>query len=227
LIDQYVRIHTKNEEFFDEDGKYGLNGKVDNIVLKALYEGSVTKDGANYFSIIPPKSLDPGNFKLIPELDQLKFEDACATLEAFTAFTIADSLKFIKTEIPKKWILAGGGWNNPVITAKLKEYLSEKLGADVEVIQADQMGWDSKYMEAEIFAYLAARSIQGLPLSYTETTNSKSATFGGHAYIPENKQVTQKVKLLLDKNPAVLSGYKDLYLRLVSIYNCCISHNFL
>ena len=161
---------------------------------------------------MPPKSLDPGNFKLIPELGLLKFEDACATIEAFTAYTIVDSLKFIETDIPKKWVLAGGGWNNPVITTKLKEYLKEKLGEDIEVVKAEQIGWDSKYMEAEIFAFLAARSLYGLPLSYPETTNARSATLAGHAYIPENQKITKKVKLLLDRNPDVLSGYKEFYL---------------
>lgn len=207
LIDQYVRLSTKNTEFLDKDGKYGLKGKVDDMVLKALYENSVIKDGSNYLDIIPPKSLDPGNFKLIPELDLLKFEDACATLEAFTAYTIVDSLKFIKTDIPKRWVLAGGGWNNPVITAKLKEYLIKKLGEDIEVVKADQIGWDGKYMEAEIFAFLAARSLHGLPLSYPETTNARVPTLAGQAYLPENHKVTRNVNLLLDKNPHVLSGY--------------------
>jgi anhydro-N-acetylmuramic acid kinase len=212
LIDQYVRLRTKNTEFLDKDGKHGLKGKVDDIVLKALYENSVTKNGSNYLNEIPPKSLDPGNFNLIPELDLLKFEDACATLEAFTAYAIVDSLKFIKTDIPKRWVLAGGGWNNPVITGKLKEYLIKKLGEDIEIAKADQIGWDSKYMEAEIFAFLAARSLHGLPLSYPETTKTRVPTLAGQAYIPENQEVTQSVKLLLDKNPSVLSGYKKLYM---------------
>lgn len=207
LIDRYIKIHT--HESMDKDGKYGIKGQVNKTVLKILAEKAVVKDGANYLNKIPPKSLDSGDFNLIPELNQLKFEDACATLEAFTAYAIVDSLKFIKTIFPKKWVLAGGGWNNPVITTKLKQYLNERLGKDIKILKADQIGWDSKHMEAEIFAYLAARSLYGLPISYPQITGTKRITFGGHAYIPEHNKPTQKVKRLLDKNLAILSGYKQ------------------
>jgi anhydro-N-acetylmuramic acid kinase len=206
LIDQYIRIHTG--ESMDKDGKYGNKGEVNKKLFTILAEKAIAKDKINYLNVRPPKSLDAGDFNLIPELSQLKFEDACATLEAFTAYTIVESLKLIDVKLPKKWVLAGGGWNNPIITSKLREYFNEQIGSDVEIVKADQIGWDSKYIEAELFAYLAARSLYKLPISYPKTTNARCVTFGGHAYLPENKNQTQAVEYLLKINPSVLSGYK-------------------
>ncbi|HXH54848.1 MAG TPA: anhydro-N-acetylmuramic acid kinase, partial [Gammaproteobacteria bacterium] len=123
--------------------------------------------------------------------------DACATLEAFTAETIVNSLDLLalidvadlsplKSHIqpPKLWVLAGGGWHNPVILKALKERLHLKLGKDVEILTADEMGWSSQAMEAQIFAYFAVRSLQNKPLSVPGTTGVPEPTSGGRAYYP-------------------------------------------
>ena len=204
LIDRYIRNKTNNLEFMDFDGKYGLQGDVNQAALQKL-----TKLLATYLAKAAPKSLDPGELNLIDEIDDLSINDACATLEAFTAKSIVDSLKNI---LPKKWILAGGGWNNPVITAYLKQYLFEKIG-EVQINMASEAGMDSVYMEAEIFAYLAVRSLLKLPISLPLVTGAKTASFGGHAYLPEGKLVSKKMEELLVKNPDVLSGYKSLYIK--------------
>ncbi|MFN7038558.1 MAG: anhydro-N-acetylmuramic acid kinase [Alphaproteobacteria bacterium] len=182
LVDKYIRIFTENKEFMDKDGKYGMQGKVDESILKEFHQNSIVKDGINYFNQLPPKSLDSGDCSLLKIINNLEFQDACATLEAFTAYTIIDSLKLIQKSIPKKWILAGGGWNNPVITKMLKKYLHEKLGEDYQIAKADEIGWDSEYMEAEIFAYLAVRSLKNLPISYPSTTKCKSPSLGGDLF---------------------------------------------
>ena len=134
-----------------------------------------------YLTKEAPKSLDPGDLQLISELDDLNINDACATLEAFTAFCIVDSVA--KENMPSKWILAGGGWNNPVITKFLKQYLKQKL-ENIEVKRANEIGWDNVYMEAEIFAYLAVRCLAKLPISLPSVTGAKIASFGGELYIP-------------------------------------------
>jgi anhydro-N-acetylmuramic acid kinase len=192
LIDQYVRNYTDNKEFMDKDGQYGSKGIVDDNLLELLYEKSVTGNKKNYFAKIPPKSLDPGDFVLVDELKNFNIEDVCATLEAFTAYTIVDSLKLVNHDIPKKFVLAGGGWNNPVIVKMLKIYLNKILNTDTEVVSADQIGWDSTYMEAEIFAYLAVRSLKGLPLTFSQTTNVRKAISGGYYHAP-NGVISQKL----------------------------------
>ena len=121
----------------DTDGKYGSKGEVSDSILHLLYEKAVRLDGKNYFTMKPPKSLDIGNLMRIPELDALSLEDACATLEAFTADTIVHSLTCFQQTLPKFWVLAGGGWNNPVIRNSLHKKLKEKLGKEVRVMTAD------------------------------------------------------------------------------------------
>lgn len=207
LIDRLIRQRTQGKENMDTDGQYGNKGRVDEQVLKALWETSLIKDGQNYFLAPPPKSLDIGDMELIPELDVLSIEDACATLEAFTADTIITSLKLLEIEWPQYWILAGGGWHNPVIRRELES----RLGKSVQILTADEAGWNSQALEAQIFAYLAIRSLQNKPLSVPGTTSVPEPLSGGHAYLP-NIGPTEAVEKLVKTNLAVLSGYKEIQL---------------
>lgn len=186
LIDRFVRQRTHGQENMDKDGRYGRSGIVNERLLKLLYEKSIIKDGQNYFSMVPPKSLDIGDMRLIPELDELSLEDGCATLEAFTADTIVYSLKYIKNRvlIPHTWILAGGGWRNPVILKHLEHKLNQQINGKVQVYHADEAGWNGQALEAQIFAYLAVRSILGLPLSVPGTTRVPRPLSGGVIFVP-------------------------------------------
>lgn len=102
--------------------------------------------------------------------------DAAATLAKFTAYCIVNSIA--SESLTRRWILAGGGWNNPSIKHFLEKLLKDKL-PDVIINTADQVGLSSVYMEAEIFAYLAARSYLKLPISLSSVTGAKSDSFGG------------------------------------------------
>lgn len=205
LIDRLVRQRTQGEENMDANGQYGNRGTVDNKVLRALYEKSTIINGRNYFLEKPPKSLDIGDLELISELDSLSLNDACATLAAFTADSIIQSLELFNT-IPPCWILAGGGWNNPVIRYQLLHRLEKKIGKTIEMSSADEVGWNSKSMEAQIFAYLAVRSLQNKPLSLPSTTGVTKPLSGGRAYVP-SLGPTPIVARLIQENPAVLLGY--------------------
>lgn len=206
LIDKLIRQRTNGQEYMDADGKYGKNGVVHKDVLKKLYKNAIIIDNKNYFTTIPPKSLDINDMKLIPELFELSLEDACRTLEAFTAKTIIKSFALVNDDVPKYLVLAGGGWNNPVILQELETRLIEKFGNDVKICKADEIGWNSQAMEAQIFAYLAVRSLQNEPLSLPKTTGVPRPTSGGHAYLPQ-KGATKAVHDLVNANPDVLRGY--------------------
>ncbi len=208
LVDRLIRQRTNGKENMDTDGNYGKKGTVNEAVLKALYKKAIVKDGHNYFSMQPPKSLDIGDMELIAELESLSLEDACATLEAFTADTIVDSLELLKMELPRNWILAGGGWNNPVIRQELEKRLNQKIKGGVQIKTADEVGWNSQALEAQIFAYLAVRSLKNKPLSFPGTTRVSKPMSGGHAYIPK-KGTTKIVSQLVKENPNVLWGYKE------------------
>ncbi len=182
LIDQFIRRRTHGAENMDVDGKYGSKGVVNDQAFAALYEKSIIKNSQNYFQMPPPKALDIGDLQLVPELDSLSIQDACRTLEAFTADTIVQSLDLLDINVPKTWILTGGGWYNPVILEELKERLTKKLGA-VAIFTADQIGWNNQAMEAQIFAYLAVRSLQNKPFSFPGTTKVSHPQSGGTTYL--------------------------------------------
>lgn len=179
LIDKLVRERTNGIEYMDADGKYGAKGKVHFDVLEILYDEAIIKNGSNFFSQLPPKSLDIGDMILPKAIEALSIEDACRTLEAFTADSIVKSLDLISASTPKNWILAGGGWSNPVILHELQTRLSHK---GITAITADEASWNSKALEAQIFAYLAVRTLHELPLSFPGTTGAPKSLTGGVVY---------------------------------------------
>ena len=189
LIDRLVRLRTQGQENMDTDGQYGKQGRVDKTVLAQLFEKAIFKFDQNYLLKIPPKSLDYNDMVLIPELESLSLSDACATLEAFTAETIVNSLDLLSGNralaLPKLWVLAGGGWHNPVILKALQDCLKLKLGTNLKICRADEIGWSNQAMEAEIFAYFAVRSLQNKPLSLPGTTGVPKPISGGRIYYSE------------------------------------------
>ena len=68
----------------------------------------------------------------------------------------------------------------------LKDYLNKKF--DGKVISAEEVGWDGDSLEAQAFAYLAVRSLNGLSFTYPHTTGVKSPISGGvlHSYGKHN-----------------------------------------
>ncbi|MRG65123.1 anhydro-N-acetylmuramic acid kinase, partial [Rhizobium pusense] len=76
----------------------------------------------------------------------------------------------------KTYVVCGGGRLNPVIMAEFAD-LAAKVGA--RVIAAEEAGFDGGAMEAEAWAYLAVRSLKGLPLTYPGTTGVKEPVTGG------------------------------------------------
>ena len=184
LLDQFVRQRTQGRLSMDVDGAFGQQGKVVEIILEALYSSAVMKEDVNYFSLRPPKSLDYGDLVLIPELANLSLEDGCRTLAAFTADSIVTSVMQLGTILPRHWILAGGGWHNPVIFEEIKQRVKNKIGQDVTVATADEAGWHGAALEAELFAYLAVRSMQQQPISYPNTTGVTQPLTGGTYYKP-------------------------------------------
>lgn len=206
LLDRLVRLRTQGREHMDRDAQYACQGQIDEAILKQLYMHAIQQQGQNYFLLPPPKSLDINDMVLIPELDRLSLADACATLAAFTADSIVRSLDLLNVDVPLFWVLAGGGWHNPVIYDGLVIRLQQKLGTEIQVKIADEIGWQSQALEAQIFAYLAVCSLQNKPLSVPGTTRVPQPLSGGHAYIPPTG-CTATVQKLIAANPAVLNGY--------------------
>lgn len=162
LIDDWMLRHTGWAE--DTDGKRALSGKVDAAVLRRLLMHP-------YFAAVPPKSLDRNAFSLAA-LDGLSVADGAATLVAFTARAVQRAVAHLP-EAPKTWVVCGGGRRNPAIMAALAAEL------DAAVVPAEMLGLDGSSMEAEAWAFLAVRSLRGLPLTFPMTTGVPTPTTGG------------------------------------------------
>jgi len=81
----------------------------------------------------------------------------------------------VKTAVepPKVLVAAGGGRLNPA----LMEAITARAG--VHVVTAEALGWRGDAIEAEAFAYLAARTQLGLPISFPGTTGVAKPMTGG------------------------------------------------
>ena len=162
LIDDWVR-RTAGQAF-DRDGALAAAGAVDEAVVARLMDDA-------YFARRPPKSLDRDAFTAAA-VAGLDAAAGAATLTAFTAAAVAAAVDHLPAP-PRRWLVSGGGRHNPVLLAML----ARRLAAPVEPVEA--VGWDGDALEAQAFAYLAVRSLAGLPLSFPGTTGVARPVRGG------------------------------------------------
>jgi anhydro-N-acetylmuramic acid kinase len=162
LIDDWMT--RRSGRALDEDGKAAASGAVDEAALTALLTH-------NYFGALPPKSLDRNAFVLDP-VAALSVEDGATTLTAFTASAIARARAHFPEE-PQLWIISGGGRRNRTLMSMIAERVA---GA---VAPAEAAGFDGDAVEAEAWAYMAVRSLAGLPITYPGTTGAPAPLTGG------------------------------------------------
>ena len=162
-------VQSRGAGRFDDKGRYASVGQVNEPIVRALLAHP-------YFSAPPPKSLDRYDFSLEP-LDALQLEDAAATLVAFTAEAVKLAFQVAGGQ-PTQVVVAGGGRHNPQIMKALAARLP------VPVASAEDHGWRGDAIEAEAFAYLAARTARGLPISFPKTTGVAQPMTGGRIVQP-------------------------------------------
>jgi anhydro-N-acetylmuramic acid kinase len=162
LLDDWILKKTRRR--YDEAGRLSSRGTVNEQVLKELMAHP-------FFDLKPPKSLDRNAFNFQAGKD-LSPADGAATLAAFTVGGIIQSLKFLP-EKPKAWIVAGGGRLNRTFMTSLHNKLH------VPVVLIEELGLNGDAIEAEAFAYMAVRSLKGLPISFPYTTGVPKPMSGG------------------------------------------------
>lgn len=150
----------------DEDGRSARAGKVHNAALETWLAHP-------YFAAKPPKSLDRHSFNLDP-VWHYNLEDGAATLAAFAAAAVEAALRHLP-EVPREWILCGGGVHNPTLVDALRVRLGK-------VRSVSEAGGCADSLEAQAFAYLAMRHLRGLPTSLPSTTGASRAVVGGAFY---------------------------------------------
>jgi anhydro-N-acetylmuramic acid kinase len=147
----------------DEDGKLAWAGEVDHARIARWL-------AKPFFRRTMPRSADRYAFDVLRSMKDMTTEDGAATLAAFTAQAIARDLEGFA---PQTVIICGGGARNRAIMGMLRAHLPcpIKFAADV--------GWDGDALEAQAFAFLAARRLRGLPISFPGTTGAPFPLMGG------------------------------------------------
>src|ERR1051326_6612377 len=165
LLDDWVRSHTGKPA--DLDGALARAGHISTEHVARFLANP-------YFDRSPPKSLDRDEFRdAMPQ--GLALGDGAATLTEMTAAAVAAAQRHFPTP-PREWLVCGGGRHNPAIMAALARLLA------VPVRPVEAVGWNGDALEAQAFAYLAVRSVLGLPLSLPSTTGAPHPVCGGRLF---------------------------------------------
>jgi len=167
MLDDWAQIHTGNP--CDVDGNLAARGINHEEVVMGLM-------ASPYFDEKPPKTLDRDDFN-IQAVRGLSPEDGAATLTNFVVESIVSAQSHFPSP-PEGWYICGGGRLNATLMRRLRRRLPVLLDP-VEVL-----GWRGDALEAEAFAFLAARSRRNMPLSMPSTTGCSEPTVGGVFHEP-------------------------------------------
>ena len=162
MLDRLGRAH-------DEGGALALSGTPDPTVIAAFLRHP-------YFHRPPPKSLDRNAFDLLSAVQHLNTADALATLTHCAAAAVAQGARHFPAPI-SQLLVAGGGRHNGALMQALALHFPQ-------VVAIDAQGLNGDMLEAQAFAYLAARVQAGLPTSSPKTTGVPRATIGGQITRP-------------------------------------------
>lgn len=165
LIDDFMRARTGAR--YDDNGDVARTGRPDRAFVAKVLEHP-------FFDLPPPKSLDRNAFAFANiGLPDFSVPDGAATLSLLTVEAVARIVPHLP-DTPKSWIVAGGGARN----ATLMRMLAERL-APAGVETADQAGFSADAIEAQAFAFLAVRSLRGLPITFPSTSGAPRPMSGG------------------------------------------------
>ena len=162
LLDDWMMLRLGQAR--DENGQLAARGQTDGRKLEAMLAHP-------YFLRKPPKSLDRNAFSLAV-MDGLSPEDGAATLTAFTAASLICGAAHFPAA-PKIFVLSGGGTRNASLVGTLRKLLPGRIEL------ANDLGWDAGAVEAQAFAFMAVRSLRGLPISFPGTTGVPRPMTGG------------------------------------------------
>lgn len=162
LLDAWVEQNTGRR--FDAGGELAAQGRVDSNALESLLENP-------FFKKPYPKSLDRSDFNL-DRLEGLSPSDGAATLVSFAISSILLGLEQCPSP-PLALYVTGGGRHNKTMMNGL-EMLSP-----CPVYPVEKHDWNGDFIEAQAFAFLAARSLQNLPITFPGTTGVSVPMPGG------------------------------------------------
>lgn len=184
LIDGAVRHFSCGQESFDRNGEWAKRGRVDKNLFRWLMRHPFLRQP-------PPKSTGREMFgenflqRILERSKRLGLapHDVVATLTAFTASSVADAIeRFVLPKVGSvdELIVSGGGANNPVLMAMLKERMPQ-----ISIHRSDEFGINADAKEAIAFAVLAHRTVMGLAGNLPSATGAKMPVILGSITLPD------------------------------------------
>ena len=155
LMDTAVASVTRGKTAYDKAGRLAAGGKADRAKVETLLK-------LPFFSLRPPKSLDRGAFSAaflkrhFGRIHAANLKDTLATLNLFTAASIALAFKKHAPAGTDELIVSGGGALNPVL---MRNIAAELPGTEVKSISA--CGIDPLAKEPACFALMAWLALNG------------------------------------------------------------------
>ena len=169
LMDNYMSIISNKP--FDKNGTLASKGTPDKKFIRKFLQH-------DFFKKQPPKSLDKNSFidsynKLLKK--NYSDSDIMATLAELTVESIVSSFLFLP-ETVNSILVTGGGYRNIHLMKRLKNKLK------LNFLSEEALGIEFDYVESELIAYLSARSIYNLPITFPSTTGVLRPSSGGKLY---------------------------------------------
>ncbi|MDT0174965.1 anhydro-N-acetylmuramic acid kinase [Enterobacter sp. BRE11] len=172
LIDAWIWRHQGKP--FDQDASWARSGSVVPALLEQMLRDP-------WFALPPPKSTGREYFNLgwverqLQTFPGLAPQDVQATLTELSAVTIAHQVQL--NDGCDRLLVCGGGGRNPLLMARLAALL-----AGTEVATTDAAGIRGDDMEALAFAWLASRTLSGLPGNLPAVTGAAAKSVLGAIY---------------------------------------------
>jgi anhydro-N-acetylmuramic acid kinase len=161
----------------DADGAWARSGRCRQRLLELL-------ETEPYFALPPPKSTGRELFNLdwldgiLARLDEkVAPEDVQRTLCELTAASIAGAID-AHAPATREVLVCGGGVHNSLTMERLAERLQP-----LDVRSTQSIGFDPDWVEAAAFAWLAARTLDGMPGNLPTVTGATHAVILGGIYV--------------------------------------------
>ena len=171
LIDAFVKKRLNLN--FDNEGKIASTGLPNQSVIKKFLNDE-------YFTKQYPKSLDKFYFDYIFNdniFKSLNTYDALCTLTHLTVQSIIVALDQLPG-MNETLIISGGGQHNKYLIKELKSNIRSKT------LTSNELNIPGDMIEAEMMAYLTARSVRKLKYTFPDTTGTKKPCTGGDLFYP-------------------------------------------
>ena len=192
LLDIAVATLTGGALNYDRDGEIAGQGRVSEDWLAELLSHP-------YYARDYPKTTGRETFgsatamELVAAAQQRGLEAAeiIATLTALTATNIADAYQRFAPAAIREVILGGGGRHNPAIVGMLRQLLAPAL-----LLTHEDIGMDSDFKEALVFAVLAHETWHGRTATLPALTGAAHATILGSVTPGANYSELMRARLV-------------------------------